>query len=194
MSGFSHRMYKKYDPGAKLIKKLAEEVFSIVGRVPLIEVALALEKAALSDEYFVKWKLYPNVDLYSGCIEFFPVLFAIPRMAGYLSHWKESLNDPCTTIMRHAQVYTGVWLRPYIPQRERMVATETDKLSQISVSNATRRRLAAPEMYLPTILSMKMVFRCSMYFRSVCHLCCIIFRRWFERKGYNHLIKSWRQL
>ncbi|XP_063946377.1 citrate synthase 3, peroxisomal isoform X4 [Daucus carota subsp. sativus] len=143
MSGFSHRMYKKYDPGAKLIKKLAEEVFSIVGRVPLIEVALALEKAALSDEYFVKWKLYPNVDLYSGCIEFFPVLFAIPRMAGYLSHWKESLNDPCTTIMRHAQVYTGVWLRPYIPQRERMVATETDKLSQISVSNATRRRLAA---------------------------------------------------
>ncbi|XP_063946375.1 citrate synthase, glyoxysomal isoform X2 [Daucus carota subsp. sativus] len=165
MSGFSHRMYKKYDPGAKLIKKLAEEVFSIVGRVPLIEVALALEKAALSDEYFVKWKLYPNVDLYSGCIEFFPVLFAIPRMAGYLSHWKESLNDPCTTIMRHAQVYTGVWLRPYIPQRERMVATETDKLSQISVSNATRRRLAAPEMYLPTILSMKMVFRCSMYFR-----------------------------
>ncbi|KAK1393373.1 Citrate synthase [Heracleum sosnowskyi] len=149
MSGFGHRVYKNYDPRAKVIKKLAEEVFSIVGRDPLIEVAIALEKAALSDEYFVKRKLYPNVDFYSGLIyramgfptEFFPVLFAIPRMAGYLSHWKESLNDPDTKIMRPAQVYTGVWLRPYIPQRERMVATDTDKLGQISVSNATRRRL-----------------------------------------------------
>ncbi|KAL8088324.1 citrate synthase, glyoxysomal-like [Apium graveolens] len=150
MSGFGHRVYKNYDPRAKVIKKLAEEVFSIVGRDPLIEVAIALEKAALSDEYFVKRKLYPNVDFYSGLIyramgfptEFFPVLFAIPRMAGYLSHWKESLDDPDTKIMRPAQVYTGVWLRPYTPQRERMVPTETDKLGKVSVSNATRRRLA----------------------------------------------------
>ncbi|KAF5177239.1 Citrate synthase, partial [Thalictrum thalictroides] len=107
MSGFGHRVYKNYDPRAKVIKKLAEEVFSIVGRDPLIEVAVALEKAALSDEYFVKRKLYPNVDFYSGAMgfptEFFPVLFAIPRMAGYLSHWKESLDDPDTKIMRPQQ-------------------------------------------------------------------------------------------
>ncbi|KAG1335287.1 Citrate synthase, glyoxysomal [Cocos nucifera] len=112
MSGFGHRVYKNYDPRAKVICKLAEEVFSIVGRDPLIEVAVELEKAALSDEYFVKRKLYPNVDFYSGLIyramgfpsEFFPVLFAIPRMAGYLAHWRESLDDPDTKIMRPQQV------------------------------------------------------------------------------------------
>ncbi|KAG6404944.1 hypothetical protein SASPL_132521 [Salvia splendens] len=150
MSGFGHRVYKNYDPRAKVIKKLAEEVFSIVGRDPLIEVAIALEKAALSDEYFVKRKLYPNVDFYSGLIyramgfptEFFPVLFAIPRMAGYLSHWRESLDDPDTKIMRPAQVYTGVWVRPYVPLQERMVSREEDKLGQVAVSNATKRRLA----------------------------------------------------
>ncbi|XXG54303.1 hypothetical protein AAC387_Pa03g2223 [Persea americana] len=111
MSGFGHRVYKNYDPRAKVIRKLAGEVFSIVGRDPLIEVAVALEKAALSDEYFVKRKLYPNVDFYSGLIynsmgfptEFFPVLFVIPRMAGYLSHWRESLDDPDTKIMRPQQ-------------------------------------------------------------------------------------------
>ncbi|KAJ6680312.1 CITRATE SYNTHASE [Salix purpurea] len=116
MSGFGHRVYKNYDPRAKVIKKLAEEVFSIVGRDPLIEVAVALEKAALADEYFVKRKLYPNVDFYSGLIyramgfptEFFPVLFAIPRMAGYLAHWRESLDDPDTKIMRPQQ-----WLPCY---------------------------------------------------------------------------------
>ncbi|KAJ8527789.1 hypothetical protein K7X08_015240 [Anisodus acutangulus] len=150
MSGFGHRVYKNYDPRAKVIKTLADEVFSIVGRDPLIEVAVALEKAALSDEYFVKRKLYPNVDFYSGLIyramgfptEFFPVLFAIPRMAGYLSHWKESLDDPDTKIMRPAQVYTGVWMRHYMPLKERSPYTEADKLGQVSVSNATKRRLA----------------------------------------------------
>ncbi|KAK9063878.1 hypothetical protein SSX86_017750 [Deinandra increscens subsp. villosa] len=152
MSGFGHRVYKNYDPRAKVIKKLAEEVFSIVGRDPLIEVAIALEQAALSDEYFVKRKLYPNVDFYSGLIyramgfptEFFPVLFAIPRMAGYLSHWRESLDDPDTKIMRPAQVYTGVWMRHYIPAQERMTLTGgvVDKLGQVSVSNATKRRLS----------------------------------------------------
>ncbi|XP_077251074.1 citrate synthase, glyoxysomal-like [Tasmannia lanceolata] len=150
MSGFGHRVYKNYDPRAKVIRKLAEEVFSIVGRDPLIEVAVALEKAALSDEYFVKRKLYPNVDFYSGLIyramgfptEFFPVLFAVPRMAGYLAHWRESLDDPDTKIMRPQQVYTGVWLRHYMPPRERMVSAEDDKLGQVSVSNASRRRLA----------------------------------------------------
>ncbi|KAH7651403.1 Citrate (Si)-synthase protein [Dioscorea alata] len=150
MSGFGHRVYKNYDPRAKVIRKLAEEVFSIVGRDPLIEVAVALEKAALTDEYFIKRKLYPNVDFYSGLIyramgfptEFFPVLFAIPRMAGYLAHWRESLDDPDTKIMRPQQVYTGVWLRHYMPFRERTMPTEADSLGQVSVSNASRRRLA----------------------------------------------------
>ncbi|KAK9924050.1 hypothetical protein M0R45_032439 [Rubus argutus] len=150
MSGFGHRVYKNYDPRAKVIRKLADEVFSIVGRDPLIEVAVALEKAALSDEYFVKRKLYPNVDFYSGLIyramgfptEFFPVLFAIPRMAGYLAHWRESLDDPDTKIMRPAQVYIGTWLRHYMPLKERIVSTDADKLSQVSVSNASKRRLS----------------------------------------------------
>ncbi|URE48411.1 citrate synthase [Musa troglodytarum] len=150
LSGFGHRVYKNYDPRAKVIRKLAEEVFSIVGRDPLIEVAVALEKAALSDDYFIKRKLYPNVDFYSGLIyravgfptEFFPVLFAIPRMAGYLAHWRESLDDPDTKIMRPQQVYTGVWLRHYTPVRERLVSETTDKLGQVAVSNASKRRLA----------------------------------------------------
>ncbi|KAG7010415.1 hypothetical protein SDJN02_27208 [Cucurbita argyrosperma subsp. argyrosperma] len=138
MSGFGHRVYKNYDPRAKVIRKLAEEVFSIVGRDPLIEVAVALEKAALSDEYFVKRKLYPNVDFYSGLIyramgfppEFFTVLFAIPRMAGYLAHWRESLDDPDTKIIRPQQVYTGEWLRHYIPPNERLVPAKADRLGQ----------------------------------------------------------------
>ncbi|KAL4204435.1 hypothetical protein AMTRI_Chr01g132050 [Amborella trichopoda] len=150
MSGFGHRVYKNYDPRAKVIRKLSEEVFSIVGRDPLIEVAVALEKAALSDDYFIKRKLYPNVDFYSGLIyramgfppEFFTVLFAIPRMAGYLAHWRESLDDPDTKIMRPQQVYTGVWFRHYMPLKERLAASEADRLGQVSISNATRRRLA----------------------------------------------------
>ncbi|KAJ3692104.1 hypothetical protein LUZ60_012454 [Juncus effusus] len=91
-------------------------------------------------------KLYPNVDFYSGLIyramgfptEFFPVLFAIPRMAGYLSHWCESLNDPETKIMRPQQVYTGGWLRHYMSSKERHLSSETDQLGQVSVSNATK--------------------------------------------------------
>ncbi|PKA54600.1 Citrate synthase, glyoxysomal [Apostasia shenzhenica] len=150
MSGFGHRVYKNYDPRAKVIRKLAEEVFSVVGQDPLIEVAVALEKAALSDEYFIRRKLYPNVDFYSGLIyramgfptEFFPVLFAIPRMAGYLSHWRESLDDPDTKFIRPQQVYTGFWLRHYQPLDERVDSAETEKPWQVSISNATRRRLA----------------------------------------------------
>eukprot|EP00257_Ricinus_communis_P023128 XP_015583031.1 citrate synthase, glyoxysomal [Ricinus communis] len=116
----------------------------------VVQVAIALEKAALSDEYFVRRKLYPNVDFYSGLIyramgfptEFFPVLFAIPRMAGYLAHWRESLDDPDTKIMRPQQVYTGEWLRHYMPIKERMQAGNIDQLGQVSVSNASKRRLA----------------------------------------------------
>ncbi|KAG0590595.1 hypothetical protein KC19_1G112800 [Ceratodon purpureus] len=150
MSGFGHRVYKNYDPRAKVVRTLADEVFSIVGRDPLIEVAVALEKAALSDEYFVKRKLYPNVDFYSGLIyraigfptEFFPVLFAVPRMAGYLAHWKESLDDPDTKIMRPQQWYQGEWLRHYTPSSSRSASGSLDTLANISVSNATKRRLA----------------------------------------------------
>ncbi|KAI3941387.1 hypothetical protein MKW92_022197 [Papaver armeniacum] len=130
MSGFGHRVYKNYDPRAKVIRTLAEEVFSFVGRDPLFDVAVALEKAALSHDYFVKRKLYPNLDFYSGLIcramgfpsEFFLV---IPRMAGYLSHWQESLDDPHTKIMSPAQ--------------------ESHKLGQVSVANATRHRVAGLE-------------------------------------------------
>lgn len=150
MSGFGHRVYKNYDPRAKVIRGLAEEVFSIVGRDPLIEVAVALEQAALSDEYFISRKLYPNVDFYSGLIyralgfptEFFPVLFAIPRMAGYLAHWKESLDDPDTKIIRPQECYRGVWLRSYEPVSQR-VSSSGDGPGQVSMSNASRRRLAA---------------------------------------------------
>eukprot|EP00245_Coleochaete_scutata_P001385 TRINITY_DN11693_c0_g1_i1.p1 TRINITY_DN11693_c0_g1~~TRINITY_DN11693_c0_g1_i1.p1 ORF type:complete len:538 (-),score=93.01 TRINITY_DN11693_c0_g1_i1:543-2156(-) len=154
MSGFGHRVYKNYDPRAKVIRGLAEEVFSIVGRDPLIEVASALEKAALSDEYFIKRKLYPNVDFYSGLIyramgfptEFFPVLFAIPRMAGYLAHWKESLDDPDTRIIRPQQWYTGEWLRHYTPVVARPPPPPSaDKMGLIQVSNATKRRMAAAQ-------------------------------------------------
>ncbi|KAJ4896156.1 hypothetical protein Rs2_22950 [Raphanus sativus] len=121
MSGFGHRVYKNYDPRAKVVKKLAYEVFSIVGKDPLIDVAIALEKAAVSDEYFVKRKLYPNVDFYSGLVYramgIPPQFIAVPRMAGYLAHWLESLDDPDTKIMRPQQAYTGVWLRHYAPAK-----------------------------------------------------------------------------
>jgi citrate synthase len=113
--GFGHRVYKNYDPRARIIKTVADQVFSVTGRNKLIDVALALEKAALSDDYFIKRRLYPNVDFYSGIIlqsmgfptDIFPVLFAIPRMAGWLAHWQEMLRDPEQNIARPRQLYTG---------------------------------------------------------------------------------------
>ena len=150
LTGFGHRVYKNYDPRAKVVRKLAEEVFSIVGQDPLIELAIALEKAGLSDDFFIKRKLYPNIDFWSGLIyramgfppEFFTVLFAIPRMSGYLAHWRESLDDPDTKIMRPQEVYTGIWLRHYSPLNERQTSTEGDQLGPVAASNATKRRLA----------------------------------------------------
>ncbi|KAK7385942.1 hypothetical protein VNO78_31939 [Psophocarpus tetragonolobus] len=150
LSGFGHRVYKNYDPRAKVLRKLAEEVFAIVGWDPLIEVAVALEKVALSDEYFIKRKLYPNVDFYSGLIyramgfppEYFTVLFAIPRMAGYMAHWRESLDDPDTKIMRPQQVYIGECLRHYTPINARTTSSDADKLGDVAMSNASKRRLA----------------------------------------------------
>jgi len=113
--GFGHRVYKNYDPRARIIKNVADSVFSVTGRNKLIDIALALEKAALSDDYFIKRRLYPNVDFYSGIIlqsmgfptDIFPVLFAIPRMSGWLAHWQEMLADPEQSIARPRQLYTG---------------------------------------------------------------------------------------
>ena len=108
LMGFGHRVYKNYDPRAVIVKKTAEEVFEIVDKEPLIEIAMELERIALSDEYFIKRKLYPNVDFYSGVIykalgiptEFFTVLFCLPRIAGWLAHWNEFLDDPENKIVR----------------------------------------------------------------------------------------------
>jgi|TARA_B100000674_G_scaffold123378_1_gene94467 citrate synthase len=149
MFGFGHRVYKNFDPRAKIIRKIANDVFELVGRDPLIDVAIELEKQARADEYFVKRKLYPNVDFYSGLVyramgfppEFFTVLFAIPRATGYLSHWRESLNDPDQKIMRPQQVYQGEWLRDYVPITSRSRSL-TDAMEDIQPSNAARRRMA----------------------------------------------------
>jgi citrate synthase len=115
LMGFGHRVYKNYDPRARIIKRVAEEVFSVTGRNPLIDIALELEKIALDDDYFVSRKLYPNVDFYSGIIyqamrfpvEMFPVLFAIGRMPGWLAQWQEGLLDPEQKIARPLQIYVG---------------------------------------------------------------------------------------
>ncbi len=126
MPGFGHRVYKSYDPRAAIIKKTADEVFEVTGRNPLLDIALALEEAALTDDYFVSRRLYPNVDFYSGLIyqamgfpmEMFTVLFAIPRTAGWLAHWVELLEQD-QKIARPRQLYTGTGVRDYVPIRDR---------------------------------------------------------------------------
>ncbi len=127
LMGFGHRVYKNYDPRAKIIKRIAEEVFEVTGRNQKIDIAIELERIALQDEYFVKRKLYPNVDFYSGIIyeamgfapEMFTVLFAIPRTAGWLSHWEEMLQDPAQKIARPRQVYLGHGRREFVPISQR---------------------------------------------------------------------------
>jgi len=126
LQGFGHRVYKSYDPRAKIIKRTADEVFEITGKNPLLDIALKLEEIALSDEYFTSRKLYPNVDFYSGLIyqamgfplEMFPVLFAIPRTAGWLAHWSEML-DQDSKIARPRQLYIGAEPRTYVPIDDR---------------------------------------------------------------------------
>lgn len=121
LMGFGHRVYKAYDPRAKIIKNIAHDVFEVTGQNPLLDIALELEKIALEDEYFVKRRLYPNVDFYSGLIyqsmglptSMFTVLFAIARTAGWLAQWIEMLNDKETRIARPRQVYTGSGERDY---------------------------------------------------------------------------------
>ena len=127
LMGFGHRVYKNYDPRARIIKQVAYEVFEITGKDPLLDIALELERIALEDEYFVKRKLYPNVDFYSGIIyqamrfplDMFPVLFAIPRTSGWLAQWVELLEDPDQKIARPRQVYLGNRTRNYVPLAER---------------------------------------------------------------------------
>ncbi len=127
LMGFGHRVYKNYDPRARIIKQIAEEVFEVTGRNPKLDIALDLEKIALKDEYFVTRKLYPNVDFYSGIIyqamgfspDMFTVLFAIPRTAGWLAQWQEMLQDPAQKIARPRQVYLGAAKRDFVPLRQR---------------------------------------------------------------------------
>jgi citrate synthase len=127
LMGFGHRVYKNYDPRAKIIKTMADQVFEVTGRNPLLDIALELERIALEDEYFVKRKLYPNVDFYSGLIyqamkfpvDLFPVLFAIPRTAGWLAQWEEMLQDKDQKIARPRQVYLGSGRRDYVPVEAR---------------------------------------------------------------------------
>ena len=122
LMGFGHRVYKNYDPRARIIKHVAYEVFDLMGKNPLLEIALECERIALEDEYFVKRKLYPNVDFYTGLIyqsmgfpmTMFPVLFAIPRMSGWIAQWEELLLDPEQKIARPRQIYLGEDTRSYL--------------------------------------------------------------------------------
>ena len=127
LMGFGHRVYKSYDPRAKVVKKIADLVFAVTGKNPLLDIALELERIALQDDYFVTRRLYPNVDFYSGLIyqamgfpvEMFPVLFAIPRTAGWIAQWEEMLLDPEQKIARPRQIYTGPRARDYVPKDKR---------------------------------------------------------------------------
>ncbi len=127
LMGFGHRVYKNYDPRAKILKQMADQVFEVTGRNPLLDIALELEKIALEDDYFVSRKLYPNVDFYSGLIyqamkfpvDMFPVLFAIGRMSGWLAQWNEMIQDKDQKIARPRQVYLGHRNRAFVPFEKR---------------------------------------------------------------------------
>ena len=127
LMGFGHRVYKNYDPRARIIKQVADEVFEVTGKDPLLDIALELERIALEDDYFVKRRLYPNVDFYSGIIyqamrfpvDMFPVMFAIPRTSGWLAQWVEMLEDQDQKIARPRQIYLGARTRDYVPLEQR---------------------------------------------------------------------------
>ena len=130
LMGFGHRVYKNYDPRAKVIKRIADQVFEVTGRNPLLDIALELERIALEDDYFIQRKLYPNVDFYSGLIyqsmglpvSMFPVLFAIARTSGWLAQWIEMLGDPEQKLARPRQLYLGSDVRDYVPMNRRQAA------------------------------------------------------------------------
>lgn len=140
LMGFGHRVYRNFDPRSRIIRKVAYEVFEVCGEEPLIKVAVELEKLALADKYFVERKLYPNVDFYSGLIyramgfptDFFPLLFALPRVVGWLAHWKELIEDPSAKIWRPRQIYVGEPTRHYKPIDQRNGSTKEDKLAMAS--------------------------------------------------------------
>jgi len=127
LMGFGHRVYKNYDPRARIIKNIADQVFDVMGKNPLLEIALELERIALSDDYFIKRKLYPNVDFYSGLIyqsmglpmDMFPVLFAIPRTVGWIAQWEEMLTDPDQKLARPKQIYLGAPTRDFVEMSKR---------------------------------------------------------------------------
>jgi len=127
LMGFGHRVYKNYDPRAKIIKETAEAVFEVTGKNPLLDIALELEKIALEDDYFIKRKLYPNVDFYSGLIyqsmglpvDMFPVMFAIPRTSGWVAQWEEMLLDSDQKISRPRQIYIGSEQRDFVSIEKR---------------------------------------------------------------------------
>jgi citrate synthase len=127
LMGFGHRVYKNYDPRARIIKQVTDEVFKVTGRNPLLDIAMELERIALQDDYFITHKLYPNVDFYSGIVyqamgfpvEMFPVLFAIGRMPGWLAQWQEGLLDPEQKIARPRQLYQGSDERQFVPVSDR---------------------------------------------------------------------------
>jgi citrate synthase len=129
LMGFGHRVYKNYDPRARIIKRVAEEVFEVTGRNPLLDIALEVERVALEDAFFVQRKLYPNVDFYSGIIyqamgfqpDMFTVMFAIPRTVGWLAQWQEMLEDPEQKIARPRQIYTGQQPREFLPMEARSI-------------------------------------------------------------------------
>ena len=136
LMGFGHRVYKNYDPRAKIIKKIADEVFEVTGKNPKIELAKELERIALEDDYFVKRRLYPNVDFYSGIIyeamgfkpEMFTVLFALGRTVGWLAHWDELMEDPERRIARPRQLYLGPSERDLVPIDERLGRMQSERV------------------------------------------------------------------
>jgi citrate synthase len=127
LMGFGHRVYKNYDPRARIIKKNVDEVFEVTGINPKLEIAIELEKRALEDDYFIERKLYPNVDFYSGLIyealqiptDMFTVMFAIPRTSGWVAQWLEMVQDEETKIARPRQIYTGARERDWVPIEDR---------------------------------------------------------------------------
>jgi citrate synthase len=128
LMGFGHRVYKNFDPRARILKRMADDVLAELGvRDPLLDIAKSLEEVALHDDFFISRKLYPNVDFYSGIIyramgiptNMFTVMFALGRMPGWIAHWKEMLDDPKTRINRPRQIYTGPTQRPFVALDQR---------------------------------------------------------------------------
>jgi citrate synthase len=132
--GFGHRVYKNHDPRAKIVRQIADDVFQVVGRESMIDIAMELEKIALTDKYFIDRKLYPNVDFYSGVIykalgiptEMFTIMFTLPRIAGWLAHWDEFFEDPENKIVRPRQIYKGYTKRDFVAEGDRKQMVDQD--------------------------------------------------------------------